>query len=420
MEEGVRRITGARLIDHDGVVQDGDFLLHPDGSYSKSKGDEDVVENIDGSTRLVTRSLQNWHTHLAMILNRSMGEGLPLMEWLETSVFPVEKGLTAEFVEVGTRAAVAEMISTGTTFACDMYYHPDVVAGVLVESGVRGISCGPITDFPTPSYPSGGAEALQMMDGLLREGAPSERVEYGIGTHSVYSCSEETLLKASEMAAEHGSILHIHTSETRKEVADCHAEHGMYPVEYLDSLGYFQSSEDGGTVCAHCGWVTKREMRILSGHGAHAVHCPTSNQKLACGGTMSYPAMKEANVDVRLGTDGSASNNSLDMRAEAKTASLVQKHDHWNARVLVPEETWQLATKDSVDWVTWDLNDIRMRPWGRDGRRLLANLIYSGARCLDVLVGGQALRRDGATLSVDEAAAGSALEAAVLDYYSEI
>ena len=416
----MRRVTGTRLIDHDGAVQHGDFLLHPDGSYSASNGDEDVSETIDGSMRLVTRSLQNWHTHLAMILNRSMGEGLPLMEWLETSVFPVEKGLTAGFVEAGTRAAVAEMIATGTTFACDMYYHPDVVAGVLVESGVRGVSCGPITDFPTPSYPSGGAEALQMMDGLLRGGAPSERVEYGIGTHSVYSCSEETLLKASEMAAEHGSILHIHTSETRKEVADCHAEHGMYPVEYLDSLSYFQSAEDGGTVCAHCGWVTKREMRILSGHGAHAVHCPTSNQKLACGGTMSYPAMKEANVDVRLGTDGSASNNSLDMRAEAKTASLVQKHDHWNARVLVPEETWQLATKDSVDWVTWDLDDIRMRPWGRDGRRLLANLIYSGASCLDVLVGGQALRRDGVTLSVDEAAAGSDLEDAVSDYYSEI
>ena len=420
MDEGVRRITGTRLIDHDGAIQHGDFLLHRDGSYSASKGDEDVIESIDGSTRLVTRSLQNWHTHLAMILNRSMGEGLPLMEWLETSVFPVEKGLTAEFVEVGTRAAVAEMISTGTTFACDMYYHPDVVAGVLVESGVRGVSCGPITDFPTPSYPSGGGEALQRMDALLRESAPSERVEYGIGTHSVYTCSEETLLKASEMAAEHGSLLHIHTSETRKEVADCHAEHGMYPVEYLDSIGYFQSAEDGGTVCAHCGWVTKREMRILSGHGAHAVHCPTSNQKLACGGTMSYPAMKEANVDVRLGTDGSASNNSLDMRAEAKTASLIQKHDHWNARVLVPEETWQLATKDSVDWVTWDLDDIRMRPWGRDGRRSRANLIYSGARGREALGGGQALRRDGGTLSVDEAAAGSARETAVSDYYSEI
>ena len=84
---------------------------------------------------------------------------------------------------------------------------------------------------------------------------------------------------------------------------------------------------------------------------------------------MSYPAMKEAEVDVRLGSDGSASNNSLDMRSEAKAASLVQKHDHWDARVLVPEETWQLATKDSLDWVTWDLNDIRMSPIGRDGRR---------------------------------------------------
>ena len=117
MDEGVRRITGTRLIDHGGVVQRGDFLLHPDGSCTKSKGDEDVVETIDGSTRLVTRSLQNWHTHLAMILNRGMGEGLPLLEWLETAIFPVEKNLTAELVEIGTRAAAAEMIATGTTLS---------------------------------------------------------------------------------------------------------------------------------------------------------------------------------------------------------------------------------------------------------------------------------------------------------------
>jgi 5-methylthioadenosine/S-adenosylhomocysteine deaminase len=160
-------------------------------------------------------------------------------------------------------------------------------------------------------------------------------------------------------------------------------------------------------------------MRILAGLGAHAVHCPTSNQKLACGGTMSYPAMREAGVDVRLGTDGAASNNSLNMRAEAKAASVVQRHDHWSARILGPVETWQLATKDSVDWVSWDLDNVRMRPWGRDGRRLLANLIYSGARCLDVVVDGQALRRDGVTLSVDETAAGSDLEDVVSDYYSD-
>ena len=414
MSPGTRRITDTWLIDDNCVIQKGDFLLHQDGGFSKSKGDEDVVDVIDGSTRLVTRSLQNWHTHMAMVLNKSMGEGLPLMEWLETSIFPVEKGLTSDFVKIGTRAAAAEMISTGTTFACDMYYHPEVVGGVLAESGLRAKVCGPITDFPTPSYPDGANQALKKVESLLSDGSPSpERVEFGIGTHSVYTCSEETLLRASEISKKTGCTLSIHSSETRKEVADCHAEHGMYPIEYLDSIDYFTE----GTVCAHCGWVTKKEMRILSSHGAHAVHCPTSNQKLACGGTMSYPAMKEAGVDVRLGTDGAASNNSLDMRAESKAASLVQRHDHWDARILGPEETWGLATKGSEDWVTWDLDDIRMRPWGSGGERVLANLIYSGAKVLDVFVGGEALRRDGVTLSIDEKAAGLDLEMAVEDYY---
>ena len=414
----MRRITGTRLIDHDGEVQQGDFLLHPDGSYSASKGDEDVVEAIDGSTRLVTRSLQNWHTHLAMILNRSMGEGLPLMEWLETSIFPVEKFLTPEFVEVGTRAAAAELIATGTTFACDMYFHTEVIGETLAQTGLRAKLCGPITDGLTPNFEPGSGDALRHMENLIRGPSPRPgRIEYGIGAHSVYVCDEEILRKASDVAKATGCTLSIHTSETRTEVADCHAEHGMYPIEYLDSIDFFS---DGSTVCAHCGWATKKEMRILAGHDAHAVHCPTSNQKLACGGTMSYPAMREAGVDVRLGTDGAASNNSLDMRAESKAASLVQRHDHWDARILDPVETWQLATKDSIDWVTWDLDDVRMRPWGRDSRRLLANLIYSGARCLDVVVGGQALRRDGVTLSVDESAAGSSLEDAVSEYYSQI
>jgi len=358
---------------------------------------------------------------MAMILNRGMGEGLPLMEWLETTIFPVEKNLTAELVEIGTRAAAAEMIATGTTYACDMYFYTQTIGETLADTGLRATLCGPITDGLTPNFEPGSGDALRHMESLIKGPSPRPgRIEYGVGTHSVYVCDEEILLKGSELARKTGSMLHIHTSETRKEVADCHAEHGMYPIEYLDSIGYFQSAEEGGTVCAHCGWVTKKEMRILAGHGAHAVHCPTSNQKLACGGTMSYPAMKEAEVDVRLGTDGSASNNSLDMRAEAKAASLVQKHDHWDARVLDPLGTWKLATKGSEDWVTWDLNDIRMRPQGRDGRRLLSNLIYSGARCLDVIVAGEALRRDGVTLSVDEDAAGAALEEAVSEYYSEI
>ena len=417
-EIGIRRVTNTRLIDHDGVVKYGNFLLHEDGSFSESNGDEDVIEVIDGSMRLITRSFQNWHTHLPMVLNRGMGEGLPLMEWLEKSIFPVEKFLTPEFVEIGTRAAAAELISTGTTFACDMYFHTEVIGETLAKTGLRAELCGPITDGLTPNFKPGSGDALKHMRALIKEGSSRpDRISYGIGAHSVYVCSEETLRKASEVSKETNCKLSIHTSETRKEVADCHSLTGMYPIEYLDSLDFFS---DGNTVCAHCGWVTKKEMRILAKHEAHAVHCPTSNQKLACGGTLSYPAMIEAGVDVRLGTDGAASNNSLDMRSESKAASLVQRHDHWDARILDPIETWKLATKGSTDWITWNLDDIRMRPIGRDNRRILANTIYSGGDVLDVFVGGEAIRRDGKTLTVDESKACKDIENAAIDYYSEI
>ena len=414
---GVVRYTNAWLIDVDGRPHQGDFILYPHGDWSRSIGDEDVEFQVSGEGRLITRTFQNWHTHLAMVLNRSMGEGLPLMQWLEQSIFPTEKGLTPEFVEIGTRAAAAELIATGTSFACDMYYHPEVVGQVLVETGLRGIVCGPITDGLTPNFEPGSGDALRHVERLVRAGSDApNRVEYGIATHAVYTCPEDTLKKAADVASATGCTLSIHTSETRQEVADCHEKHGMYPIEYLDSIGYFQE----GTVCAHCGWVTKREMRILAEHEVHAVHCPVSNQKLATGGTMSYPAMIDAGVDVRLGTDGAASNNALDMRAEMKAASLIQRHDHWDATLLDPIETYELGVRDSKDWVAWDLNDIRMRPIGRDGRRLLANLIYSNAHCLDMWVDGQPLRREGVTLSLNEAEVFEQLEEAVRTYYSHV
>ena len=111
---GVVRYTNAWLIDVDGRPHQGDFILYPNGDWSRSIGDEDVEFQVSGEGRLITRTFQNWHTHLAMVLNRSMGEGLPLMQWLEQSIFPTEKGLTPEFVEIGTRAAAAELIATGT------------------------------------------------------------------------------------------------------------------------------------------------------------------------------------------------------------------------------------------------------------------------------------------------------------------
>ena len=413
------RYTETHLIDDDCNLHSGDVILHPNGSWSLSKGDEDVQTTIDGSSRVITRSFQNWHTHLPMVLNRGMGEGLTLGDWLEKNIFPTETRVTPEFVRTGTLAGVAELIASGTTFACDMYHYPASIAPVLAEAGIRGIICGPTTAWPPPENDAETEDVrvLNELENLIRGGSlANDRVEYGIATHAVYTCSEEVLRRASEMSKKYEARLHIHTSETRTEVAQCHEQHGMYPIEYLDSLDYFTD----GTVCAHCGWVTKREMRILASHGAHAVHCPVSNQKLATGGTLSYPAMIEAGVDIRLGTDGAASNNSLDMRAEAKAASLIQRHDHWDSTLLAPREAWQLATKDSTDWVAWNLDDIRMRPRGINNRRILANLLYSNSQCLDVIVAGKIIRQDGHTLTLDEQNISLQLEAAVAEYYDGI
>ena len=416
---GSTRYTSSHIIDDECKLHSGDFILHRDGSWTASNGDEDVQTTIDGSNRVITRSLQNWHTHLPMVLNRGMGEGLTLGDWLEKNIFPTETRVTTDFVKTGTLAGVAELISSGTTFACDMYHYPASIAPVLADAGIRGIVCGPTTAWPPPEHDAENEDTrvLNELENLIRGGTLAEgRVEYGIATHAVYTCSEEVLRRASEMSRKYEALLHIHTSETRAEVAQCHEKHGMYPIEYLDSLDYFTDR----TVCAHCGWVTKREMRILASHGAHAVHCPVSNQKLATGGTLSYPAMIEAGVDVRLGTDGAASNNSLDMRAEAKAASLIQRHDHWDSTILPPKEAWKLATKDSNDWVAWNLNDTRMRPRGIKNRRLLANLLYSNSDCLDVIVDGNIIRQNGTTKTLDEQQIALKLEEAVAEYYDGI
>jgi len=417
MTEVPVRYRDSRLIDESGKLYHGDFLLHKDGSWSKSKGDEDVKFNLNGSDRLITRSLQNWHTHLSMILNRGMGEDLPLQRWLDEMIFPTEKKLTKELVELGTKAACAELIATGTTFACDMYYFPKEMANAIIESGIRGIAGGTVTDFPTTSYPNGPEQAINDLDILLKEGTGNSRVEYAVAPHAIYTCGKETLIKSSELARKHQSFLITHASETRNEVATCHKENNCYPIEYLDSINFFSNNK---TALAHCGWLKKNEMRLMAKYDSKAIHCPTSNMKLGIGGTMSYPAMKEAGVDIRLGTDGAASNNSLDLRQEAKMASMIQRHDHWDASILNPQELWKLATKGSKDWVAWNIDDIRMQPHGIDERRLLANIVYSNADCLDVWVDGIELRHGGITMSLNIDEITEKMKHSVKDYYDGI
>ena len=411
------RYTNTVLYDDNFNKIIGNVLLHKDGSWSASNGDEDVVEEIDGSNRVLTRSLQNWHTHLAMQLNaRDFSDGYPLHRWLNEAIFPTEARITPDYVRVGTSAAASEMIRTGSTFAADMYFFPAVTGDVLTNAGLRGLIGGPVSDAALPSHDDA-ESALAELDQLLSQNNKKDLVQYAIATHSVYLCSQETLQRASELAERRKGRLHIHVSETRKEVADCKEKNGMYPVEYLNSIDFIQP----GTIFAHASWVKKNEIRIMAEQNVTAVHCPSSNMKLACGGTLSFPPYRDAGVDVRIGTDGAASSgNGLNLLHEARLASLVQRHDHWDSTILPAQDIFQIATKGSNDWVAWNLDDIRMRPLGRSNNRHLANLIYNGGDCLDVWVDGQALRKDGVTQTLDERKIIEELDEAVHSYYDGV
>ena len=411
------RYTNTVLYDSHGEKHQGDFLIHDDGSWSNSNGDEDVKQVLDGSNKVITRSLQNWHTHLAMQLNaRDFSDGFTLDRWLNEAIFPTEAKLNPEYVRVGATAATAELIATGCSFAADMYFYPAITGDVLSKAGIRGLVGGPVSDFALPSHPDA-KSALDELDSMLKDQSIEDKIQYAIATHSVYLCSEETLLRAAELAEKRNGRLHIHVSETRKEVAECYEKTGKYPVEYLDSIDFFKP----GTVCAHASWVKKNEIRMLNNHGATAVHCPSSNMKLACGGTLSLPAYLDAGVDVRIGTDGAASSgNGLNILNEARTAALVQRHDHWDPTLLPAKDVFNMITKDSKDWVAWDLQDFRMFPRGRSNNRHLANLVFNGGNCLDMWVDGQAIRLNGVTQTIDERLALDDLDNAVDSYYEGI
>ena len=174
MDEASVRYTDAVLIDENQRTHLGNFLLHSDGTWAKSNGDEDVVHNLEGKKKLITRSFQNWHTHLPMQLNaRDFSDGLPLQEWLEKSIFPTEMNLSKEFAHIGALASAVEMIKTGSTFACDMYHFPESIVSALNEAGLRGIICGPQTQWP-PREDGDDGSVRHELDSQLASNKPGE------------------------------------------------------------------------------------------------------------------------------------------------------------------------------------------------------------------------------------------------------
>ncbi len=278
------------------------------------------AETLDAGGGLILPGFVNTHTHLAMSLIRGLAEDLPLKEWLEEHIWPVERALmSADTVALGTRLAAAESLQAGVTCVCDMYFHSQRVIEEVVRAGLRAVVPESLIDFPTPSCPTPDVALARQRELLGRYGG-HPLVVPAVAPHSPYSVSAANLVKEAELAEEFGAPLIIHVAETRWEVEKITGEKGVTPVAYLADLGILSDR----TVAAHCVHVTEADLDLLGEFEVGIASNPVSNLKLASG-LAPLPQMIARGLKVAFGTDGAASNNTLDLLRDAQLASLIYK-----------------------------------------------------------------------------------------------
>jgi 5-methylthioadenosine/S-adenosylhomocysteine deaminase len=295
-------------------------------------------EVLDARGGHLLPGLVNGHTHAAMTLFRGWGDDLPLMRWLQEVIWPAEGRLTPDDVYWGTRLACVEMLRTGTVRFWDMYWHGDAVARAVADAGIRATVSSVVIDGGDAA--AGRAQRAQILDDLDRIAGHGPRVTASLGPHAVYTVSPGTLTWLGEVAADRDLPVHVHLAETEAEVVDCRAAHGVSPTALLDRCGLLTPR----TVLAHGVWCDAADLELIASRGAMLVTNPVSNLKLAVGEVFDYDAARAHGIAVGLGTDGAASNNSLDLLADAKFLSLLQKHRGNDAAAMPATETWAVAT----------------------------------------------------------------------------
>jgi 5-methylthioadenosine/S-adenosylhomocysteine deaminase len=295
-------------------------------------------EVIDAARMAVVPGLVNGHTHAAMTLFRGQGGDLPLMEWLQRVVWPVEARIDAEDVYWGTRLACMEMIRTGTVRFWDMYWHPDATARAVEDAGIRATIGAPLIDLGAAAGPE------ELRDSAVRSldeiGPARELIAPALAPHAIYTVSESSLRWIAEAAAERRLPVHIHLSETEDEVARCIEAHGARPAEYLERVGLLGPR----TLLAHGVWLDGAELELIAARGATVITNPVANLKLAVGRVFPYLAAREAGVLIGLGTDGAGSNDSLDLFEDMKAFALLAKHEARDPAAVSAHEAWAIAT----------------------------------------------------------------------------
>lgn len=372
----------------------------------KEKGMIEITwdEEIDCEGNLLMPGFKNAHTHSGMTLLRSYADDLPLNDWLNTQVFPVEAKMTKEDIYELTKLAILEYLTSGITAIFDMYLTPETIADACDDMGMRCVQVGAVNNF------SQSPELVEEMYLKLNNKSPLQ--SYILGFHAEYTCSKELLEKIAALSKKYQAPVFTHICETEGEVAGCMERYGMTPIAFLNSLGMFEYG-GGGYHCVH---VTDEEIAIMKEKGLYVVSNPASNAKLASGIAPIGKYLK-AGIPVALGTDGPASNNCLDMFREMFLVTALAKLKEQDASAVDATEVLKMATvngalamglKDAdvlaegklADLIMIDLNQPNMQPVNN----IVKNIVYSGSKqnVKMTMIHGEILYNDGKFLTKDK------------------
>lgn len=394
-----------QLPEHAVAIADGRILaLLPSAEARRSVAAARAIE-LPG--HVLIPGLVNTHTHAAMTLLRGLADDLPLTTWLHQHMWPAERRwVDARFVADGTRLAVLEMLRGGVTCYGDMYLFPEIAAQVTAEAGMRATVGMILVNFPT-RYADSAEDCITK--GLLLHDRYRDHplIRTSFAPHSPYAVTDSVLQRIRVLADELEVPIHIHLHETREEIVQSLREHGERPLARLDRLGLLGPN----LVAVHMTQLEDAEIERLAASGAHVVHCPESNLKLASG-FCPVTRLLKAGVEVALGTDGAASNNDLDLLGEMRSAALLAKGISGSATALPAAVALRMATINgaralgldndigslepgkSADLVALDLREPQTQPIYRP----LSPLVYAAGRhqVRQVWIQGQQVLRDGA------------------------
>lgn len=395
---------------YDGAIAFENGVLTYVGPTPDDLGEYEEI--IDAEGRIVMPGLVNTHGHTAMSLLRGYADDLPLQEWLETKMWPLEAQFTAEHVRWGTSLSIVEMLKTGTTTFVDMYDHMDTVAELVSTSGMRARLCRGVIGLCPPEVQTQKLEEASAFAAKWN-GAAGGRITTMMSPHGAYTCPPDYIERIVARAYELDLPLHIHMSETEWEVQQNVDDYGSRPVEHLEKLGVFNRP----TLVAHAVHLTDEELDIMKKYDVKVSHNPISNLKLGSG-VARVPEMLEKGICVSLGTDSSASNNNLDLFEEMKMAALLHKGVRQNPVAVPATEALRMATiygaeaifmEDRIgslevgkeaDFIVIDSKQVFFQP----AHDPISHVVYaaSGRDVKDVYVQGVQLVKDGQCLTMDE------------------